>query len=92
MPPGLLHALLHDMPETRKLRQNDRHNARNFWPQLIRPDQQRLALARVPSLEQLCAKLPASRGLVRVEVAGHSSNLTHPDLVNRAIEDFLASL
>ena len=42
--------------------------------------------------EKLCANLPAGRGLVRVEGAGHSSNLTHPEPVNRAIEGFLASL
>ena len=42
--------------------------------------------------EQLCAGLPGCRGLVRVEGAGHSSNLTHPAVVNRAIEDFLVSL
>jgi 3-oxoadipate enol-lactonase len=42
--------------------------------------------------EQLRAKLPASRDLVRVEGAGHASNLTHPEPVNRAIEDFLATL
>ncbi|HEY4887554.1 MAG TPA: alpha/beta hydrolase [Candidatus Dormibacteraeota bacterium] len=42
--------------------------------------------------EQLCAKLSGCRGVVRVDGAGHASNLTHPEPVNRAIEDFLASL
>lgn len=42
--------------------------------------------------EKLCANLGACRGLVRVEGAGHSSNITHPEPVNRAIEEFLASL
>jgi 3-oxoadipate enol-lactonase len=42
--------------------------------------------------EQLCANLPGCRGVVRVEGAGHASNLTHPEPVNRAIEDFLDSL
>lgn len=39
--------------------------------------------------ERLCAGLPNCKGLVRIEGAGHSSNLTHPDPVNRAIENFL---
>jgi len=42
--------------------------------------------------EKLCANLSACRGLVRVEGAGHSSNVTHPEPVNKAIEEFLASL
>jgi 3-oxoadipate enol-lactonase len=42
--------------------------------------------------ELLCANLPGCRGVLRVAGAGHSSNLTHPEPVNRAIEDFLASL
>jgi 3-oxoadipate enol-lactonase len=42
--------------------------------------------------EQLCARLPGCRGVVRVDGARHASNLTHPEPVNRAIEDFLASL
>jgi 3-oxoadipate enol-lactonase len=42
--------------------------------------------------EKLCANLSACRGLVRVEGAGHSSNITHPEPVNKAIEEFLASL
>ena len=42
--------------------------------------------------EKLCANLSACRGLVRVEGAGHSSNITHPEPVNKAIEEFLASI
>jgi pimeloyl-ACP methyl ester carboxylesterase len=42
--------------------------------------------------EKLCANLSACRGLVRVEGAGHSSNITHPEPVNEAIEEFLASI
>jgi 3-oxoadipate enol-lactonase len=42
--------------------------------------------------EQLRARLPGSRDMIRVDGAGHASNLTHPEHVNRAIEDFLASL
>jgi pimeloyl-ACP methyl ester carboxylesterase len=42
--------------------------------------------------ERLCETLPDCRGLVRVAGAGHASNLTHPEPVNRAIEEFLVSL
>lgn len=42
--------------------------------------------------EQLCAGLSGCQGVVRVDGAGHSSNLTHPETVNRAIEGFLTSL
>jgi len=42
--------------------------------------------------ERLCEMLPDCRGLVRVAGAGHASNLTHPEPVNRAIEEFLVSL
>lgn len=42
--------------------------------------------------ERLCANLPGCRGVVRIEGAGHASNLTHPEPVNQAIEGFLASL
>lgn len=39
--------------------------------------------------EQLCAGLAGCRGVVRIEGAGHASNLTHPEPVNRAIAEFL---
>ncbi len=42
--------------------------------------------------ERLCGALPDCRGLVRVEGAGHASNLTHPEPVNQAVERFLESL
>jgi len=42
--------------------------------------------------ERLCAGLSGCAGVVRIEGAGHSSNVTHPEPVNRAIEAFLASL
>jgi 3-oxoadipate enol-lactonase len=42
--------------------------------------------------EALCRRLSGCRGLVRVEGAGHASNLTHPGPVNRAIEEFLAGV
>lgn len=42
--------------------------------------------------EQLCANLSGCRGIIRVAGAGHASNLTHPEPVNRALEEFLATL
>lgn len=46
-----------------------------------------------PSLaERLCAGLAGCEGVVRIEGAGHASNVTHPEPVNRAIEAFLASV
>lgn len=40
--------------------------------------------------ERLCARLPGCQGVVKVEGAGHASNLTHPETVNQAIDGFLA--
>jgi len=42
--------------------------------------------------EQLCSNLPGCRGVVRIEGAGHSSNVTHPEPVNRAIAEFLEAV
>ena len=42
--------------------------------------------------EQLCAGLSGCKGLVRIEGGSHSSNITNPEEVNAAIEDFLASI
>lgn len=42
--------------------------------------------------ERLCKDLAGCRGVVRIEGAGHASNLTHPEPVNRAIVEFLDSL
>jgi len=39
--------------------------------------------------ERLCSNLSGCRGVVRVKGAGHASNVTHPEPVNRAIADFL---
>jgi pimeloyl-ACP methyl ester carboxylesterase len=39
--------------------------------------------------EALCAGLPGCEEVVRIEGAGHASNLTHPEPANRAIEAFL---
>jgi pimeloyl-ACP methyl ester carboxylesterase len=46
----------------------------------------------MPLAEKLRSTLPGCRGLVEVQGAGHASNLTHPEPVNRAIEEFLATL
>ncbi len=42
--------------------------------------------------ERLCSGLPGCRGLHRVQGAGHASNLTHPEPVNRVLDDFLGGL
>ena len=42
--------------------------------------------------EELQAAVPDGRGLVRVPGAAHAPNMTHPDVVNRAIAEFLESL
>jgi 3-oxoadipate enol-lactonase len=42
--------------------------------------------------EDLCQRLPACTGLVRIEGAPHASNLTHPDEVNGPLREFLRSL
>ncbi len=39
--------------------------------------------------DQLCAGLPGCRGVIRIEGAGHASNVTHPAAVNEAISGFL---
>jgi pimeloyl-ACP methyl ester carboxylesterase len=39
--------------------------------------------------EELCAALSGCVGLVRVPGAGHASNLTHPEVVNPPLLDFL---
>jgi pimeloyl-ACP methyl ester carboxylesterase len=42
--------------------------------------------------ERLCAGLSGCAGLVRVEGGTHASNLTHPDVVNGSLLEFLRSL
>ena len=42
--------------------------------------------------ESLCEGLADCRGLVRVDGASHASNLTHPEIVNPAIREFLLAL
>lgn len=38
--------------------------------------------------EALCAGLPGCEGLVKIEGAGHASNLSHPGVVTEALRDF----
>lgn len=42
--------------------------------------------------ERLCSGLPNCRGLIRIEGAGHSANLTHPAPVNSALGHFLSDV
>jgi 3-oxoadipate enol-lactonase len=41
---------------------------------------------------RLCSELANCRQMVAIEGAGHASNLTHPKLVNLAIQQFIADL
>jgi len=41
---------------------------------------------------ELSRGLPNSRPLVAIEGGGHASNLTHPELVNRAVQQFIGEL
>src|SRR6266849_1225535 len=42
--------------------------------------------------DRLCSGLVNCRGLVKIEGAGHSANLTHPEPVNRALIQFLSEV
>ena len=42
--------------------------------------------------EAMCAALPECRGLVVVDGAAHAPNLTHPEVVNPAVREFLEGL
>ena len=42
--------------------------------------------------ERLCSGLPNCRGLVKIEGAGHSANLSDPEPVNRAVLAFLSEV
>jgi pimeloyl-ACP methyl ester carboxylesterase len=42
--------------------------------------------------QRLCSELPNSRPLITIEGGGHACNLTHPDLVNLAVQRYLAEL
>ena len=39
--------------------------------------------------EALCSGLPGCEGLVKIEGAGHASNLSHPGVVTEALRDFV---
>lgn len=42
--------------------------------------------------EAMCAALPECRGLIVVDGAAHAANLSHPDIVNPALREFLDGL
>ena len=42
--------------------------------------------------ETLCAGLSGCKGVVKIEGGSHSSNITNPEAVNKAIEEFIAGL
>ena len=46
----------------------------------------------IETAEHLSTQLPDCRGLVRVPGAAHAANMTHPGVVNPAIESFLAEI
>jgi pimeloyl-ACP methyl ester carboxylesterase len=46
----------------------------------------------IETARQLCDDLPDCRGMVPVPGAPHASNMTHPNVVNPTIMDFLARL
>jgi 3-oxoadipate enol-lactonase len=46
----------------------------------------------VSRAREICEAVDDCRGVVEVQGASHASNLTHPDLVNPAIRDFLEGL
>ena len=46
----------------------------------------------IETAEHLATRLKDCRGLVRIPGAAHAANMTHPDLVNPAIEKFLAEV
>lgn len=50
---------------------------------------QAISMARA---EALASAARDHRGIVAVDGAAHAPNMTHPDVVNRALRDFLASL
>ena len=50
------------------------------------------AAIEVEVAQRLCSGLANSRPMVTVEGGGHASNLTHPKLVNLAVQQFLGEL
>jgi pimeloyl-ACP methyl ester carboxylesterase len=46
----------------------------------------------VSRAHEICAAVSDCRGVIEVTGASHASNLTHPELVNPAIRDFLEGL
>jgi pimeloyl-ACP methyl ester carboxylesterase len=50
------------------------------------------AAIEMQAAQRLCSGLANSRPLVAIEGGGHASNLTHPDLVNLAVQQFMGEL
>ena len=50
------------------------------------------AAIRMECADALCQGLAGCERVVRIPGAGHASNLTHPEQVNRAISEFLAAV
>lgn len=46
----------------------------------------------IETADHLSGQLPNSHGVVRIPGAAHAANMTHPDLVNPAIEKFLLDI
>jgi pimeloyl-ACP methyl ester carboxylesterase len=46
----------------------------------------------IDKASRLCSELANCRQMISIERGGHASNLTHPELVNLAIQQFLAGL
>lgn len=60
-------------------------------PVLIIHGEEDLAIP-IETARRLCADLPDCRGFVAVPGAAHASNMTHPEIVNPAIAEFLAAV
>jgi pimeloyl-ACP methyl ester carboxylesterase len=50
------------------------------------------AAIELEKAQRLCSELANCRGMVAIEEGGHACNLTHPKLVNLALQQFLAGL
>jgi pimeloyl-ACP methyl ester carboxylesterase len=50
------------------------------------------AAVDVEEAERLCSELANCQKLVAIEGGGHASNLTHPEPVNKAVQEFLRGL
>ena len=71
--------------------QEEAEKADEYTPTLIIHGTKDLAIP-IETAEKLCDELPDCRGMVPVPGAPHASNMTHPNVVNPTIKDFLARL